>query len=337
MKRRVLLRADGSRKIGFGHLYRVLALAEMLKAKCQCILVTSSLDDPLAAEAKRHGISIINVEAFDYSFPNEKSSSEEIPFDMNTIIEKNDTVVIDGYWFGVKYQSAIKAKGCRLVCIDDLALGEFRADVIINHAPGVEAFQYKVGSQTKLCLGLDYLILRPSFFESRAQRRKQSKAIYLSFGGSDYYGLSFKFLNLTLTMSKEAEIHLLLSSSFSNDLIKKLSKLQDANVERVYLHENLNGQEISDLIDKCTHAITSSSTVALEVVARGIKPLIGYYSGNQKNIYDGLVKSGFALGIGNLLDNTDFHLKDYLDLNVSLDKLFNNGKLLAIFEPNLER
>lgn len=327
----MLLRADGSPKIGLGHLYRVWALAEMLKDKYHCVLVTSFVDDLIASEATRLGIPILKVASFNYSSPNDKRDSEEIPFDMNNFIERSDTVVIDGYWFGIKYQSAVKERGCRLVCIDDLAVGEFNADVIINHAPGIKAPQYRVGSQTKLCLGLDYLILRPAFFKTRIQRAKLPKSVYLSFGGSDSHGLSLKFISLFLTTGHQMAVHLLLSSSFNKDLISKLSELQKAHKDRVFLHQNLSGEEISNLIDKCTHAVTGSSTVALEVVARGIKPLIGYYADNQKGIYNGLVEKELALGAGSFLTEETFPLKAYIELDTSLSVELNNDKLMTLF------
>lgn len=332
MKRRLLFRADGSPKIGFGHIYRVLALVEMLKNKNDCFLVTSLTNEFIAAEVSRLGISLIQVNAFEYPFPNERKETDEIPFDMGDILEKNDVVVTDGYWFGNNYQQAIRMKGCALICIDDLATGEFSADVVINHAPGIDRREYKLADHTTLYLGLDYLILRPAFFEARQPRQKLKKKIYLSFGGSDYYGLSLKFLKLCLALPDQISLCLLLSSSFDKDLISKISSLQKAHTTRVSLFQNLDGQEISNLIDTCTHAITASSTVALEVVARGVRPLIGHYSDNQKKIYNGLIAERMAFGAGDIQNESHVNLYDYVNVDATLEREFNYDKILAIFE-----
>ena len=41
-------------------------------------------------------------------------------------------VVLDGYHFDTNYQTKIKQKGCKLVCIDDLHDKHFVADIIIH-------------------------------------------------------------------------------------------------------------------------------------------------------------------------------------------------------------
>ena len=39
----------------------------------------------------------------------------------------------------------------------------FVADVVINHAPGLDSSQYQTEDHTQLCLGLSYSYLDPSF------------------------------------------------------------------------------------------------------------------------------------------------------------------------------
>ena len=45
IKKKVVLRADGNSKIGLGHVYRLLALAEMLKEDFECVLAMNDTDD----------------------------------------------------------------------------------------------------------------------------------------------------------------------------------------------------------------------------------------------------------------------------------------------------
>ena len=78
-------------------------------------------------------------------------------------LQGNEIVVLDGYNFDTVYQTEIKSKGCKLVCIDDIHAYHFVADVVINHAPDISREQYSCESYTKLYLGTEYLLLKKLF------------------------------------------------------------------------------------------------------------------------------------------------------------------------------
>ena len=72
-------------------------------------------------------------------------------------------VVIDGYQFDTEYQQKVKKSGASLVCLDDLHNQHFVADIIINHAPGVDPGKYSAEPYTQYLLGPSYALLRPAF------------------------------------------------------------------------------------------------------------------------------------------------------------------------------
>ena len=70
-------------------------------------------------------------------------------------------MVLDNYFFTTDYQRAIKHKGCRLVCVDDMHDKHYVADVVINHGQTNPAL-FDVEFYTRLCLGFDWALLRLS-------------------------------------------------------------------------------------------------------------------------------------------------------------------------------
>lgn len=308
IKHRVILRGDGTAKTGFGHIYRLLALAQTLHEDFECIFVSHILYPFLKDELSRLGIGFVGVPEIDYSASDDRKPGEEVPFDMENILTGSDIVVTDGYWFGPDYQRAIKARGCRLVCIDDLAEHEYVSDVIINHSPGAVHLAYHCSPDTRLCLGLAYLLIRPVFINrSVAKRAPGVRRVFLSIGGSDHLGITPRVLAAALPFLGQGDrIMVLITNSFSAETKEAIEGIiRQGAGERVQVVKNLNAIDLCDLLDACTHAIVPSSTISLETVARGLKPLVGYYTLNQVNTFEGLLENGLGVRFGDFRDPID--------------------------------
>lgn len=310
MGRKVILRADGNQQIGLGHVYRLLALAEMLYENYYLIFAIRKPEPFLADLIKNTCHKLHVLPAYNYVLPDERSISEEIPFDLADVLKGDEIVVTDGYWFGINFQKAVKDIGCKLVCIDDLAEAEFVADVVINHAPGLDHSIYKsVAPHTKLCVGLDYMILRPEFFRPRAKARLEVTRILICFGGSDTKHLTFDYASKILVLDPASCLQIVYSQAFSQEQKELLVMLHKKWPSRVNLYHSLNANELVEIIDSCSHAVVSASTISLEVVARGLTPIIGYYVSNQRHIYDGLIKLQLASGLEDLNDANEIDSK----------------------------
>ena len=125
--KKIYFRADAGATIGYGHFVRTLALADMLKDDFECVFVTQNPSDYQRAEVDKV-CQLVAVPASDEKFPA-----------FLEMLEGNEIVVLDNYFYDTEYQRAIKDKGCRLVCIDDRKHQHFYADVIINHVIGTTA------------------------------------------------------------------------------------------------------------------------------------------------------------------------------------------------------
>ena len=333
--RRVILRADGNKTIGLGHVYRLLALAEIVKNDFECVFVIHNPEPFILSEIKKVCSSHL---CLDSELTYEGSTSvpiNEMPFDLEGVLNGDEIVVTDGYGFGKNYQANVMKKGSRLVCIDDLAETEFEADIVINHAPGINKSIYKMHSRSVLLTGLDYAILRRPFFEKLENKKSSSKIAFISLGGSDSHHYSARIMEMLLELSIFQEFHILCSTLFDERLVSRLKEFQHS-FNKVFLHFNLNAGGVVEVMNQCTHAFISASTVLLESYSRGLQCFAGYYTLNQQFLYQGFVENKFAQGLGDFehltREKMAESLKDVSNIRALSTPLCSDKNILEIFK-----
>lgn len=301
-KCKVIFRADGNSKIGLGHIFRVFALAEIIKEEFDCSLVVSEPNSFVLTEASKINLKVISLPKIDYIFTDKREDKKEVAFDLKHILKGNEIVVTDGYVFGTNYQRSIKELGCRLICVDDLAEWHFVADAIINHNPGFNFSKYDVSINTKLYTGLDYLIVRPVFFRP-LEFRTNTNNVFISLGGADYFEFTKKILLHILSLDQiNYKIHVLISDLFSETHKQSLAELSLQNQGFIFLHKNLSSTEVVNLLDSCRFGIVSASGVLLESYLRKLNLAVGYYAKNQYELYKYFVENELAIDLNNFDD-----------------------------------
>ena len=291
----LIFRADGNALIGMGHLVRSMALAQMLKSLFRIHFYS--------IEAPTNFIK----EVADLHFYFFKIETEG---DFVEVIKYGDTVVIDHYQIDVSIHTAIRAKGARLVCIDDLHDRPFDADLIINHAPGVESCDYEAKKYSKFALGPNFAILRPEFLKAALKRPKRNfnRRLLICFGGSDFNNLTCKAVGAIKMNLFFEEIFVITGVSFS--FRHQLDKQVNLD-NRIKWFENLSAKEMVEYMQKCQYVLAPSSSIAYELLAVGCTWLGGYYVDNQKKIYEGFKKLNFLVDMGDLNKNLISFLSKY--------------------------
>ena len=305
-KRIVCLRADAGPEIGFGHFTRSLALAEMLKDDFDCVFFTV---DP--SEYQRR-----EVERVCRLHPLLAASRLE---DFQSCLQGDEIVVLDNYFFTTEYQKAIKSKGCRLVCIDDLHDKHYVADAVVNH--GCEdACLFSVESYTRLCLGVSWALLRRPFLEvldSGWHRDRQGKSAVVCVGGSDPYSLVAKYL------AAIKENHL------AFDRIRVIAGIKTHIPEGIpevkILPQGLTAREVCSVLQEADMGFFSASTVCLEALSVGLPSVVGYYIDNQRNFYRYVTSLGMVYGVGDLLQTDAIDLGGLSGFMPKFDNLDMRG------------
>lgn len=186
---KIYFRADASATIGYGHFIRTLALADMLKDDFDCTFFTCHPTSYQVSEMEK-------------VCPFIPLQEETHSADFLSHLQGDEIVVLDNYFFTTDYQLAIKQKGCRLVCIDDMHDKHYVADVVINHGQTNPAL-LDVESYTRLCLGFDWALLRKPFLEAAKRKSISSdriEKVAVCFGGSDIHDITGYFVNGTSTL-----------------------------------------------------------------------------------------------------------------------------------------
>ena len=290
-KRKIYFRADASATIGYGHFIRTLALADMLKEDFDCIFFTSS---PSAYQIVAMG-----------KVCNHISLNEETKFeDFINLLEGDEIVVLDNYFYTTEYQKQIKEKGCKLACVDDLHNRHFVCDLILNPALLSDS-QYDAESYTVMCLGLEYALLRRPFLQQNNMVTKKTGSWLLAFGGSDYDNMTEKYLSFLQDDERVKSITVIVGDAYKyHDNLKKYSKAS--------VYKNLTAEEMSIKMRQAEYAVLPSSTISIEALACGCKIANGYFVDNQIETAEMYKREGYCVGLGDLHKVSDASFIDDL-------------------------
>ena len=236
----ILFRVDGNASIGFGHLMRAIALAEILKEKYSCHFLL-----------RKDSFSAIVPSYFNCDLiPECNDPKSEINWIRENYTAKKHIIVLDGYDFDEKYQVDLKNAGYSMVYIDDFASFKQVADVVINHAIGIDELAYKKREYTKLFLGSKYTLLRKSFLDARfiqLPKREEMDTVFVCIGGADPEDISLKVVQSLLRFENITEINLVLGGGYKHEE----SLLFYEKYTTVKVHRNLNELEMIATMRQC--------------------------------------------------------------------------------------
>ena len=290
-RRKIYFRADASATIGYGHFVRTLALADMLKNDFDCTFFTTS---PSAYQIAEMG------KVCNYITLNEETKFE----DFINLLVGDEIVVLDNYFFTTDYQIKIKNKGCKLVCVDDLHNRHFVSDVVLNPAL-LSTSQYEAESYTKLCLGLEYALLRKPFIEQKKEIKTEKDCWLLAFGGSDFDNMTEKYLSFLQEDERVSSIIVIVGDAYKySDNLKEYTKAA--------IYKNLTAEDMSIKMRQTEYAVLPSSTISIEALACGCKIANGYYVDNQIETASMYKQEGYCVGLGDLREVSNASFIDEL-------------------------
>jgi len=297
---KILFRADGSATVGFGHVHRLLSLAQMLCKNFDCVFVSHEAPEFLIQELQSIDVPLVKVDPIQYKLPDERKPGDEVDFDMDLLLTGNEIVVLDGYWFGKKYQAAIKKRGCTLVYIDDLMEAGNIADVVINHSMGTSTSDYTMTAPaTCIYTGSSYSLVNvPEQFRHTGKATDRYQQLLISMGGADPLDFTSKIVTqYAAYISRFEKVVIMVGLAYKHSAQLKESIADFSNVEMI---QGVPKMEMFTIMQQSTAAIISASTMSVEYAGVGGALAIIQTADNQKYLYRGLIESGAALPVEQL-------------------------------------
>lgn len=283
-----MFRVDANEKIGSGHFYRCFSLAQMLKNSYNIVFAMSGNSSKVCPSIlKEGGIDCLFLKPFDYSTPDERID-KEIGFDLSNYLEGIDCVVLDGYWFGPRYQQDLRDTGVKIAMIEDSGQGLYCADLIINTALGLNKVDYTIESLNSLfALGAEYSLLRQGFIKAArlpVSHKDNLEEVLVCFGGADYLNKTFDVVKWFL-INTTLKVHAILGANYRNkqsleDLKEEFPKLQISN--------SLDEYDMISCMHRADFGVVPASGILYECMACRLPVISSAYVENQKRIFLGL-------------------------------------------------
>lgn len=289
---KIFFRTDGNSQIGLGHIFRSLALADLLQPYFESVFF---IQQPI--ETIKERISAVGTLV---ELPLTDDLDQEAQFLVDNHLSGKEIVVLDGYHFRTSYQKIIKTKPVQLVCIDDIYAYPFWADAIINHAGGIQASIYNKKPTTCCYLGLDYALLQAPFLaaaRSKNYTQQESNTLFICLGGADPKNDTLKVLKLIATKNSTASIFLVLGASYQHqDVLDAYLKNSSLNVTKL---SNLSATEMVTYMERSSAAICPPSTISYEYLSVGGCLYLYTIADNQHQIFDFFVQQQIAFDFNN--------------------------------------
>ncbi len=308
----ILFRVDANPTIGWGHFYRSLALAQMLRAEFHIRFAMANPANNIRAIINETGFNLLPLPDLEYTSPDHRGD-REFECDVTGLLNEIDIVITDGYWFGEKYREGLRKEKVKIAVIEDDGKGKYTADLLINHAPGINKSDYQTPPNTLFALGLEFALLRPAFLNAAKQTQSLAadrNEVFICFGGADAHGLAITMTEMVLE-NTDLKAHLIISPD--HGLYSNVTALEDIYPQRLRLSANLNENEMVKSMQEARFAIVPASGILYECIACNLPAIAGYYAENQKNIYFGLIDSDAIIPADNFLNFKDHKIICQMD------------------------
>lgn len=248
-RKRFLFVVTGHRKVGLGHVYNSLLIANDLAHHDVAFLVDSESQLAYDAIAARN-------------YPVHMQTKPSLVDEIRALAP--DVVVNDRLDTTVDYMTSLRSLGCRIINIEDLGPGARQADVVINALyPDSD-----LGHDTRTYFGPQVATLRDEFLLTPAREPRASvERVLITFGGTDPGRFTFKVLEAIEGWCAERGIAIDIVTGLGFEESDAL-----ANRPHAVLHQDVKA--ISALMREADVAFTSAGRTLFELAALGTPSIV---------------------------------------------------------------
>ena len=323
---KILIRADASRSIGFGHVMRCLTLAEELRAQ-GAMVAFACMDHPghLMDYIHRKGFTAYNLSiGMDTSVALHGCTVHGRAYDWEADARATcgcmerygavDWLIVDHYLLAAPWEFYLRRISGRIMVIDDLADRFHDCDLLLDQNFYLQEDRYLglLPGHCKMLLGPEYAILRKEFREVRQKMGERSGEIHrilVSFGGADSSNGTGKVLRALQEMDRpEIAIDVVMGSAFSHQesVLRQIDMMPNADC-------HIQVDYMAQLMAQADLAIGAGGTTIWERCCLGVPSLVMIIAENQRQTTNDLAQAGYLLCLGDIEDVGTDNIKDYLE------------------------
>ena len=308
-ERRVIFRADGSSRLGIGHIMRCIALAQGLrKIGINSIFIIRGYEQKI--------IELVQNNDYDVEIiPKNNSLIEDASLTLNfasrycanvIIIDMSNTDTLTNLDAYKRYLQTLKSNRKFLVTIDGLDEDcssnkiPIPSGIVVIPYLGAENRKYKSHGNTNYLLGPAYFIFRDEFIKAARIKReinREAQNILVTMGGSDPSALTVKIANALVKLNRiSLNLRFVIGPGFNISISQELKIiLADFNGNYELVIENFDMAELmfwSDL------AIISNGLTKYETAVTGTPSIVISYNDFREKIVDEFERYGSTLYLG---------------------------------------
>lgn len=309
-RKKIILRADGHKRLGMGHIYNCITMAYNLIA--HDIVIVTKMDADIGLRKIK-----------ETNLPYHVIKDDEDLF--NFIGEfKPDIFVNDCLNSNRDYIVKLKSKVDRVVSIEDLGTGAEEADAVIN------ALYDDEKSASNTYSGYKYVCLRDEFLLSAPNKWSSDvRNVLIMFGGTDPANLNKMLYKIVEKISDKyggINFSFITGIGYDNEGNGVISQPE----KNIYVYPNV--PNVTKFMKDADLAITSQGRTIFELAAMGIPAIVLSQNKRENTHKFAQMENGFLnLGMGSIVDervventvdwliNTPEIRRNMYDLMTSLD------------------
>src|SRR5256886_5505474 len=291
----LLIRADANVEIGTGHVMRCLALAQAWQDHGGDVVFAMAessvgIDERLRLEQTQTS----RLDAMPGS-ADDAAQTGRLARELQA-----DWAVVNGYHFDAAYQRSLKGEGLKRMVIDDYGhAGHYSADVVVNQNISAKESLYTSRERyTRLCLGLDYVLLRREFKAWREWKREIApiaKKVLVTMGGSDPENVTSAGLRAMRLVDIDG-VELIVVVGPGNPNGEMLEQEAAGSNGLIRLCRNVTN--IPELMSWADVAVSAAGSTCWELCLLGLPAAIIDVAENQRPIAEILGYRGVAIHLG---------------------------------------
>jgi len=288
----ILFRADGSKKIGMGHLNRASIICrKLLSNKINATLLMKN-DVDGKSFLKRKGIKI-------QTLPDFNTIDDEVEFLSNYIVKTKPGIFFLDVLNQIDYSCLLKICNnnhvVSVVIMDGSErMKDLNANIILNGNPN--QLEYNYDSFSARCLtGANYFIMDQDYsLIENTKPNGEIKNILVTLGGSDHNNLLFKVLKAIDNICKNVVIYVITTkaSGYMDELYSMIDSME--NFTNIYVDVD----SLSKYWHKCDLAVTAGGNTLFERISTRTPGATICQLERQMEISDCFMKLGVNYNVG---------------------------------------